>query len=196
MSQTTIDHTPPDADQAEFDADMAYMRGLVERLTETSWTAPAATRVLDQLAEGTTTTPPPPTSPAAPAPSRWLTPRRVAGILAATVVLVGCAIGWAARADAAPGVGCETIRWGFLGSQLRTVCDTPRRPDGSWTRAREVWVPAGWVRGYCSFGYFSSCSQGYYRERGTVAYEEYPVTDGTVLPDEPGWLPTGSVVIR
>ncbi|OCB56282.1 hypothetical protein A5722_14835 [Mycobacterium vulneris] len=100
------------------------------------------------------------------------------------------------RAAAAPGVGCETIHWGLFGAQRRTVCDTPRRADGSWTRAREVWVPAGWVRGYCTFGYFSSCSQGYYRERGTVAYEEYPVTDATVLSDEPGWLPTGSVAIR
>lgn len=98
-----------------------------------------------------------------------------------------------AQAKAAPGVGCETIRWGFLGSQLRTVCDTPRRSDGSWTRAREVWVSAGWVPGWCSR---YSCTAGYYRERGTVAYEEYPVTDATVLPDEPGWLPTGSVVIR
>lgn len=197
MSQTTIDQTSPDADQAEFDADVAYMRGLVDQLTDAQWTEPSATRVLGQLAKGTTTTPPPPRFPAAPAPARWLTSRRIVGIIATTVVLVGCGIGWSARAGAAPGVGCETIRWGFLGAQLRTVCDTPRRPDGSWTRAREVWVPAGWVRGYCSFGtYSSSCSQGYYRERGTVAYEEYPVTDATVLPDEPGWLPTGSVVIR
>lgn len=119
------------------------------------------------------------------------------GVALAIAVLVGTGIAAATvPAKAAPGVGCETIRWGFLGSQRRTVCDTPRRADGSWTRAREVWIPAGWVRGYCSFGYFSSCSQGYYRERGTVAYEEYPVTDATVLPDEPGWLPTGSVVIR
>lgn len=123
--------------------------------------------------------------------------RRLGFALAiAALVIVG--IGYAtAPAKADPGLGCETIRWGLFGAQRRTVCDTPRRPDGSWTRAREVWVPAGVVQGYCSFGrYYSSCSPSYYRERGTVAYEEYPVTDDTVLPDEPGWLPTGSVVIR
>lgn len=123
------------------------------------------------------------------------TARAIVGALSAAV-LVGTGVGWAARADAAPGVGCETIRWGLFGSQRRTVCDTPRRADGSWTREREVWVPAGWVSGYCSGSYWVSCSQGYYRERGTVAYEAYVVTDATVLQDEPGWLPTGSVVIR
>ncbi len=232
MSQTTIDHTPPDADQAEFDADMAYLQSLVDAI-ENQLTPESAHDIVDGFDQSIVchdgadagillaadwphdqaadmlagwsgwpayvycSGPDRSTLPVAEEPrARWLTARRVFGILAATAVLVGCAIGWAARADAAPGVGCETIRWGFLGSQLRTVCDTQRRPDGSWTRAREVWVPAGWVRGYCSFGYFSSCSQGYYRERGTVAYEEYLVTDDTVLPDEPGWLPTGSVVIR
>lgn len=127
-----------------------------------------------------------------------MTARAVRRILAATSIgaFVVTGIGWASHANAAPGIGCETIRWGFLGTQRRTVCDTPRRADGSWTRAREVWVPAGWVPGYCSGSYWVSCSQGYYRERGTVAFETYPVTDATVLPDEPGWLPTGSVVIR
>lgn len=118
--------------------------------------------------------------------------RFFAGMSVGVVLVTGA--GYATvPAKAAPGVGCETIRWGFLGSQRRTVCDTPRRPDGSWTRAREVWVPAGWVPGYCSR---YSCTSGYYNAGGTVAYEEYPVTDATVLPDEPGWLPTGSVVIR
>lgn len=118
--------------------------------------------------------------------------RFFAGMSVGVVLVTGA--GYATvPAKAAPGVGCETIRWGFLGTQRRTVCDTPRRPDGSWTRAREVWVPAGWVPGYCSR---YSCTSGYYNAGGTVAYEEYPVTDDTVLPDEPGWLPTGSVVIR
>jgi hypothetical protein len=27
-------------------------------------------------------------------------------------------------------------------------------------------------------------------------FETYPVNDGNVLPDEPGWLPPGTVVIR
>ncbi|WP_217349875.1 hypothetical protein, partial [Mycolicibacterium conceptionense] len=32
MSQPTIDQTPTDADQAEFDADMAYFQGLVDAI--------------------------------------------------------------------------------------------------------------------------------------------------------------------
>lgn len=125
------------------------------------------------------------------------TVRRFLAAMSAGVVLsTGALYAATAPAKAAPGLGCETIRWGLFGSQRRTVCDTPRRPDGSWTREREMWVPAGWVSGYCSGSYWVSCSQGYYRERGTVAYEAYVVTDATVLPDEPGWLPTGSVAIR
>lgn len=125
------------------------------------------------------------------------TARRTVAALAAALVVIGTGIAYAADATAAPGIGCETIRWGFLGAQRRTVCDGPRRPDGSWTRAREVWVPAGWVPGSTYCGTWScSSSGGYYRERGTVAYEQYPVTDSTVLPDEPGWLPQGTVTIR
>ena len=137
------------------------------------------------------------TTPTRPGASKRAV-RRFLAAMASAAVLTGCGTLWlAGEAKAAPGVGCETIRWGFLGAQRRTVCDTPRRPDGSWTRAREIWTPAGWVRGGCSFGsYYSSCSDGYYQPRGLVAYEEYPVTDGTVLSDEPGWLPTGSVVVR
>ncbi|WP_243858130.1 hypothetical protein [Mycobacterium sp. DL440] len=123
--------------------------------------------------------------------------KRLLAAMAAGAVLAGTGTLWATEAKADPGVGCETIRWGFLGSQRRTICDTPRLADGSWMRARVVWTPAGWVRGYCSFGtYYSSCSQGYYREETLQAKEVYPVNDGNVLPDEPGWLPTGSDVIR
>lgn len=125
------------------------------------------------------------------------TARRIVASTAAGAALLFTGAAWAGHAKADPGIGCETIHWGFLGGQRRTVCDTPRRADGSWTRAREVWVPAGYVprSTYCG-SYSCSSSGGYYRERGTVAYEQYPVTDDTVLPNEPGWLPTGSVVIR
>lgn len=101
----------------------------------------------------------------------------------------------APTAKADPGIGCETIHWGFLGFQRRTICDGARQPDGSWTRARRVWVPAHWQAGYCSY-YGTYCSQGYPVAEGTVAFEQYPVTDATVLGDEPGWLPGGSLVIR
>lgn len=136
------------------------------------------------------------TTPTRPGASKRAV-RRFLAAMASAAVIAGCGTLWlASEAKAAPGVGCETIRWGLFGMQRRTVCDTPRRADGSWTREREVWVPAGWVPGYCSGSYWVSCSQGYYQERGTVAYETYVVTDATVLSDEPGWLPTGSVVIR
>ncbi|MBP3086988.1 CDGP domain-containing protein [Mycolicibacterium fortuitum] len=96
---------------------------------------------------------------------------------------------------AAPGLGCETIaapgllNWG----QKRTICDTPRRADGSWTRSREYWTPAHYVPVSC---YRWSCTGGYQVGNTTARYEEYVVFDHNVLPDEPGWLPTGSVVIR
>jgi hypothetical protein len=125
------------------------------------------------------------------------TARRIVAAAASVIAFGATAVGYAAHAEAAQGIGCETIHWGFLGGQRRTICDTPKRPDGSWTRAREIWVPAGYIprSTYCGT-YSCSSSGGYYRERGTVAYEEYVVFDSNVLPDEPGWLPTGSVVIR
>jgi hypothetical protein len=122
--------------------------------------------------------------------------------LAITLLIVVLAVALAVvlfpgKAKADPGVGCETVRWGLFGVQRRSICDTPRRADGSWTRAREVWIPEGYVplSTYCS-RYSCSSSGGYWQPRSTVAFEVYPVTDGTVLHDEPGWLPTGSLVIR
>lgn len=106
---------------------------------------------------------------------------------------------WAAEAeaDSRSDVGCETVRWGFLGSQRRTVCDGPRRADGSWTRARVIWTPAGYVprSTYCGT-YSCSSSGGYYREESLQAKETYVVFDANVLPDEPGWLPPGTDTIR
>ena len=45
-------------------------------------------------------------------------------------------------ARAAAQADCQSVPWGFLGSQTRTLCDTPLAPDGSWTRRRTIWVPA------------------------------------------------------
>jgi hypothetical protein len=39
-------------------------------------------------------------------------------------------------------MGCEFIRWGFLGGQVRAICDGPKRADGSWQRGRLFEVPA------------------------------------------------------
>lgn len=98
------------------------------------------------------------------------------------------------------GLGCETIHWGFLGFQRRTVCDGPINPaDGGWTRARVIWTPAGYVSGssYC-YRYSGYCTYnpGYYREESVQAQESYYVLPSNVLPDEPGWLPPGMAVLR
>lgn len=100
-------------------------------------------------------------------------------------------------AGADPGIGCEQIRWGFLGSQRRTICDGPRQADGSWLRARVVWTPAHYVPISSSCSRYSCSSWGgYYVDDTLQAKETYIVTDATVLPDEPGWLPGGTDVIR
>lgn len=137
------------------------------------------------------------TTPTRPGASRRAV-RRFLAAMASAAVLAGCGTLWfAGQAKAEPGVGCETIRWGLFGGQLRTICDGPRRPDGSWTRERRIWTPEGWVRGYCTFGtYGSGCSEGYYRQATVQGYESYVVFDSNVLPDEPGWLPAGTVILR
>lgn len=101
------------------------------------------------------------------------------------------------QSSANPGIGCETIRWGFLGSQRRTICDGPRRADGSWERLRIIWTPAGYVprTTYCG-RYSCSSSGGYYREESVQGKETYIVFDHNVLHDEPGWLPPGTDIIR
>lgn len=92
--------------------------------------------------------------------------------------------------------GCERVDWGFLASGYRTICDGPRRPDGSWDRWRREWTPGGYVpfRTYCG-SYSCSSSGGYYRSESTQREETYPVNDATVLPGEPGWIPPGTVRI-
>jgi len=37
---------------------------------------------------------------------------------------------------------CQAVPWGFLGSQVRAICDGPILPDGSWMRHRVIGVPA------------------------------------------------------
>ncbi|MHC9291999.1 CDGP domain-containing protein [Mycobacterium sp. LTG2003] len=126
---------------------------------------------------------------------RAVTVRRMLGAMAAGAVLMGTGIAYADHAKASPGLGCETIaapgllNWG----QKRTICDTPRNADGSWWRSRKYWTPAHYVPVSC---YRWSCTGGYYVGDTVSRYEEYPVNDRNVLADEPGWLPTGSVVIR
>ncbi|WP_232005976.1 hypothetical protein [Mycobacterium sp. 852013-50091_SCH5140682] len=121
--------------------------------------------------------------------------RRVLALIVYGAILAAVGTLWATGAKASPNVGCETIAapgllaWG----QKRTICDGPRRADGSWWRTRQYWTPAHYVPVSC---YRWSCSGGYSVGDSVARYEEYAVTDATVLPDEPGWLPTGSVAIR
>ena len=113
------------------------------------------------------------------------TVRRVLGGALAVLVLAGTAIGYATNAKATPpGIACQTVPWGFLFSQRRTLCDTPARADGSWTRERTIWWPERWVPLTC--GRYS-CWGGYWKDAGG-SRETYPVTPGTVLADEPGHL--------
>ena len=118
----------------------------------------------------------------------------IVAVLLAALVALFVFVARPARADVPGfGEGCETVHWHPLGLNRRTICDGEKRPDGSWLREREVWTPPGVVPGYCGYG---SCYSSYYRARSTVAYEQYPVTDATVLPDEPGYLPSGTVIYR
>jgi hypothetical protein len=94
--------------------------------------------------------------------------------------------------------GCEYIRWGFLGSQMRTICDGPRRPDGSWQRGRLISIPSHTLpaRSTCSGTYSVTCT---YREKQEVDMKIiekvfYDLTDGTIPEGEPGWLPPGTEV--
>lgn len=124
--------------------------------------------------------------------------RRLAAIVAASVVLAGTAVGagCAPEAQADPGLGCETIDWGFLGSQRRTICDGPVKADGNWLRTRIIWTPAHYVPGYCGGYYVLSCRAGYNVGETLQAKEPYWVNNSNVLPDEPGHLPAGTDIIR
>jgi hypothetical protein len=96
-------------------------------------------------------------------------------------------------------IGCSFDRWGFLGGQVCAICDWPRRADGSWPRVRNIYVPehTNPARSTCSSGsYSSTCT---YREKQFVEEREietiyYDLTDDTVPPGEPGWLPEHAMV--
>jgi hypothetical protein len=130
--------------------------------------------------------------------------RRVASgaVLAAACALI--ALGAPAVGHADPGLtpgpemGCETIHWGAFGMDRRKVCDGPQQPDGTWQRTRTIWTPASYSSSSCLDHYDTdsglsentiySCN-GHWTPESVDDQETYPVTPGTVLPDEPGWLP-------
>lgn len=87
--------------------------------------------------------------------------------------------------------GCERIDWGFLASGYRTICDGPKRADGSWDRERREWTPEHYYTPYCSY-YAWVCPPTRLIGESTQRWETYPVTDDTVLQGEPPWLPPGT----
>ncbi|QJD50375.1 hypothetical protein I5H01_gp032 [Mycobacterium phage MarkPhew] len=93
--------------------------------------------------------------------------------------------------------GCNDVRWGFLGSSRRLICDGPVQPDGSWMRSREFYIPAHQVplRTTCSGSYSVTCTTtgGYFKDEVSDGIEVYRVTPETVLADEPGHLAEGAV---
>jgi len=117
--------------------------------------------------------------------------------LAATVMATfGLLFAAPAKADYVR--GCEFSLWGFLGKDRRTICDYPRRPDGSWERGRlfssgGYWTPA---RTTCSGTYSVTCYSydKTYIEFKVIDNTWYDVTDDTIPPGEPGWLPEGAEV--
>ena len=66
-------------------------------------------------------------------PRRW---RRRLAVSAALIVLTGTAIGFATRADAAPGQCGQGYAFGSGGG----FCDGPPAPDGTWLHCESVYV--------------------------------------------------------
>jgi hypothetical protein len=101
-----------------------------------------------------------------------------------------------ARANTEP--GCVEQFWMLgLRATTRIICDGPINADGGWMRARAFYAPAYVTNGYsnCYGGaYYSSCS--YTPPRQVAEFDQrdyYPVTPTTVLPDEPGYVGTGTL---
>jgi hypothetical protein len=94
-------------------------------------------------------------------------------------------------ANAAPvGDGCveDFWMWNGLRTATRMICDGYRLADGSWERRRGFFDNAYWTNGSSSC---SSYSCTYYPPRyipELKVIDVYPVTDATVLPDEPGYI--------
>lgn len=109
------------------------------------------------------------------------------------IAALAAAVITAPTATAGPiGEGCveDFWMWNGLRAASRMICDGERQPDGSWLRARGFFDDAYYTNPY------SSCTRygcTYYPSRYVPelkVIERYVVTDATVLPDEPGWIPS------
>jgi hypothetical protein len=105
---------------------------------------------------------------------------------------LGAALAPPASADPIP-PNCENDPVGIFKAKQRMICDTPIRPDGSWSRERMFWVPAHQVptTTTCSGDYSVTCStyDGYWADNAILDDQNYIVFPDNVLPDEPGHLP-------
>lgn len=111
----------------------------------------------------------------------------IARVVAAVCVGGILATGTTSEAHARP--GCVSQYWLYEGrGTTRTLCDGPRLPDGSWNRSREFYSPATALPTICTWTpYGGGCSGGYTLPEVSIL-TIYPVTDATVLPDEPEWI--------
>lgn len=88
--------------------------------------------------------------------------------------------------------GCESIPFFGLNPYIRSICDDPIQPDGSWLRYRVVWHPA-YVHSTC-FGvlYEGGCPAWAKDSRDIIQASSntdlYVVTADSVPPGEPGHL--------
>ena len=114
--------------------------------------------------------------------------KRIVAVVAACAAVAAAV---PAPAQANPiGEGCVEDFWMWRGlrSVTRVICDSERRADGSWERRRGFFDDEYYVPFSCSR---YSCSGGYWVDELKVI-DRYPVTDATVLGDEPGWIPSNN----
>lgn len=114
-------------------------------------------------------------------------------LLAAFGFLVAAGALTAGRAHADPDPRCQQIPWGFLWTQRRVICDGPIQMDGHWERGRVIYTPAHQVPMTCYGSYVVTCYGGYWVDKVINDATQYPVTNDTVLPDEPAHLGGGIV---
>ena len=93
---------------------------------------------------------------------------------AALLFAIGAVIGAAPAVADTGHPNCQTDAIGIFKAKQRTVCDTPIRPDGSWSRERVFWIPAHQVptTTTCSGEYSVTCStyDGYWAEHTLLRF--------------------------
>lgn len=112
---------------------------------------------------------------------------KITACIAATATTITTITLLSPPAAAAPiGQGCVEDFWMWRGlrTATRVICDGPKAADGSWERRRGFFDNEYYVPFSCGT---YSCWGGYWVPELSVI-ESYRVTDGTVLPDEPGWI--------